>query len=200
MGPHDHPLEFGLDKDIDEAAGAVQAAINAAAPSLPKNMPGPPIYVKANPNGFPMIAIGLTSDVLRHPGHLQFADTVCRAKLSQIEGVAQVFLSGAAQASCSHPGQSPRSSRTWAFDREMQRRPAARRRPTCPRARLPTANHAVTLAANDQLYRRPPTIRTSSSTWKTAPRSSCAMWQTFSTAPLTLTRRLVQRRTGALML
>src|SRR5208282_2143528 len=41
-------MEFGLDKDIDEAAGAVQAAINAAGPSLPSTLPTAPTFFKAN--------------------------------------------------------------------------------------------------------------------------------------------------------
>jgi multidrug efflux pump subunit AcrB len=42
-------IQFDLTKDIDAAAGEVQAAINAAAPNLPKDLPNPPYYVKANP-------------------------------------------------------------------------------------------------------------------------------------------------------
>ena len=90
-------LEFSLSKDIDAAATEVQAAIDTASTNLPKGMPGPPIYVKANPNGFPIIAIALTSDVVAAPDVYQYADTVLAGKLSQIEGVAQVHISGAAR-------------------------------------------------------------------------------------------------------
>ena len=90
-------MNSSLDKDIDAAATEVQAAIDTASADLPKGMPGPPIYVKANPNGFPIIAIALTSDVVAAPDVYQYADTVLAGKLSQIEGVAQVRISGAAR-------------------------------------------------------------------------------------------------------
>ena len=37
-------LQFDLDRNIDAAAQDVQAAINAAGGSLPKNLPNPPTY------------------------------------------------------------------------------------------------------------------------------------------------------------
>ena len=87
-------LEFGLDKDLDEAAEAVQAAINAAAPLLPKNLPQPPTYAKANSNGFPIVALALTSDAYDAPAIFDYADTVLAQKLSQIDGIAAIFIGG----------------------------------------------------------------------------------------------------------
>ena len=89
-------LEFSLDTDIDALATAVQAAIiNEASTALPSSMPGPPIYVKANPNGFPIVVIALTLDVVAAPELYQYADTVLAGKLSQIDGVANA-INGAA--------------------------------------------------------------------------------------------------------
>ena len=48
-------VQFQLDKSIDAAAGAVQAAINAAGPSLPKDLPQPPGYWKVKPSGWAVI-------------------------------------------------------------------------------------------------------------------------------------------------
>ena len=45
-------LQFDLDRDIDGAAQDVQAAINAAGSSLPRNLPYPPTYSKVNPADF----------------------------------------------------------------------------------------------------------------------------------------------------
>jgi multidrug efflux pump len=42
-------LQFALDRDIDSASQDVQAAINAANSTLPKNLPYPPVYSKVNP-------------------------------------------------------------------------------------------------------------------------------------------------------
>ncbi len=40
-------LQFDLNRDIEGAAQDVQTQINAAAGSLPKNMPNPPIYTRS---------------------------------------------------------------------------------------------------------------------------------------------------------
>jgi multidrug efflux pump len=45
-------LQFDLNRNIDAAAQDVQTAINAAASQLPKTLPNPPIYEKANPSDF----------------------------------------------------------------------------------------------------------------------------------------------------
>jgi len=88
-------MEFNLDKDIDAAATAVQSAINAAEPNLPKDLPLPPGYWKSNPAGAPVIALAMTSDIL-DPGEVyDAADSVVGEKLSQLPGVARVFISGA---------------------------------------------------------------------------------------------------------
>src|SRR5207244_8354630 len=42
-------LQFVLSLDIDVAEQQVQAAINAAATFLPRDLPNPPIYSKINP-------------------------------------------------------------------------------------------------------------------------------------------------------
>src|SRR3954467_9003688 len=42
-------LQFNLELNIDVAEQEVQAAINAATPSLPKDLPNPPVYSKSNP-------------------------------------------------------------------------------------------------------------------------------------------------------
>ena len=46
-------IEFDLDKNIDAAATAVQSAINAAGPNLPKDLPLPPGYWKNEPGRGP---------------------------------------------------------------------------------------------------------------------------------------------------
>jgi multidrug efflux pump subunit AcrB len=42
-------LQFDLNRDIDGAAQDVQSAINAAASTLPRNLPYPPLYSKVKP-------------------------------------------------------------------------------------------------------------------------------------------------------
>lgn len=88
-------VQFQLDKSIDSAAGAVQAAINAAGPSLPKDLPQPPVYWKVNPSGWAVIVLSLTSEVLDPSDVYDIADTVVAEQISQVPGVAKVVVSGA---------------------------------------------------------------------------------------------------------
>jgi multidrug efflux pump len=89
-------LQFGLDRDINGAARDVQAAINAAAADLPSNLRTNPTYKKVNPADAPILVLALTSDVLRRGDIYDAASTVLAQKLSQIEGVGEVTVSGSA--------------------------------------------------------------------------------------------------------
>jgi len=60
-------LQFDLDRDIDAAAQDVQSAINAAASTLPRNLPYPPVYAKVNPADTPIVTLTLRSQT-RHCG------------------------------------------------------------------------------------------------------------------------------------
>src|SRR5476651_1838780 len=46
-------LQFALDLNIDVAEQQVQAAINASATYLPRDLPNPPVYSKVNPADAP---------------------------------------------------------------------------------------------------------------------------------------------------
>ncbi|WP_159991625.1 efflux RND transporter permease subunit [Pelistega ratti] len=87
-------LEFDLDKDIDEAAQEVQAAINSARSLLPSGMKTPPTYEKLNPSSMPIMALAITSDAY-NPGQLyDFASSLLSQKIAQIEGVGSVTVGG----------------------------------------------------------------------------------------------------------
>jgi len=87
-------LQFDLSRDINSAARDVQAAINAAAGFLPTNLPRAPIYRKLNPADAPILALTLESDVVPHPQLYDIASSVFAQKLSQVQGVGQVFVGG----------------------------------------------------------------------------------------------------------
>src|SRR5262247_4811710 len=57
-------LQFALDLNIDVAQQDVQAAINAALPFLPDDLPNPPIYSKINPADAPILTLALTSKTI----------------------------------------------------------------------------------------------------------------------------------------
>jgi multidrug efflux pump len=89
-------LQFGLDRDINGAARDVQAAINAAQADLPTNLLSQPTYRKVNPADAPILIVALTSGTLTRGQMYDAASTVLQQDLSQIDGVGQVLISGAA--------------------------------------------------------------------------------------------------------
>jgi len=90
-------LQFDLNRNIDAAARDVQAAINAAASQLPPNLPSPPTYKKANPADSPVMLLAIRSDILPLSRLYDIADSIIAQKLSQIQGVGQVNIGGAAR-------------------------------------------------------------------------------------------------------
>jgi multidrug efflux pump len=97
LGSTNIVLQFDLSRNIDGAARDVQAAINAARSQLPANLPGNPTYRKVNPADAPILIIALTSDTITLPGMYDAADSILAQKLSQVEGVGQVFVGGGAK-------------------------------------------------------------------------------------------------------
>ena len=57
-------LQFSLEINLDVAEQEVQAAINAAATFLPRDLPTPPVYNKVNPADAPILTLALTSATL----------------------------------------------------------------------------------------------------------------------------------------
>src|SRR4030095_15362960 len=88
-------IQFELDRRVDDAAHDVQAAINAAATDLPVNLPNPPTYRKVTPADALILVLALTSGTVPQSQLFEFADSILGQKLSQIEGVSQVTISGA---------------------------------------------------------------------------------------------------------
>ena len=87
-------LQFTLELNIDVAEQQVQAAINAAAQLLPKDLPNPPVYNKVNPADAPILTLALTSDTLALSKVEDLADTTLAQKISQLPGVGLVSISG----------------------------------------------------------------------------------------------------------
>jgi multidrug efflux pump len=87
-------LQFSLNLSLDIAEQEVQAAINAAGNLLPSDLPAPPIYAKVNPADAPVLTLGVTSTTLPLTQLEDLADTRMAQKISQIEGVGLVSVSG----------------------------------------------------------------------------------------------------------
>ena len=88
-------IQFDLARDPDSAARDVQAAINASLSELPANLITRPGYEKANPSDSPIMILAMTSETLP-PGEVyNYANDVLAQKVSQVQGVGQVQVSGA---------------------------------------------------------------------------------------------------------
>ena len=89
-------LQFGLNRDINGAARDVQAAINAARADLPTSLRSNPTFWKVNPADAPVLILALTSQTLTRGQMYDAATNVLSQKLSQIDGIGQVIIGGAA--------------------------------------------------------------------------------------------------------
>ncbi len=87
-------LQFSLELNIDVAEQQVQAAINAAATFLPRDLPNPPVYNKINPADAPILTLALMSDSMPLSAVQDLADTRLAQKISQLSGVGLVSMSG----------------------------------------------------------------------------------------------------------
>jgi hydrophobe/amphiphile efflux-1 (HAE1) family protein len=87
-------VQFDLDRNIDAAAGDIQAAINAASGQLPKTLPGPPTYRKVNPSDSPILILSVQSDTMPLIEVDDWADNILSQQISQIAGVSQVSIGG----------------------------------------------------------------------------------------------------------
>jgi len=96
LGSTNITLQFDLGRNIDAAGRDVQAAINAARGDLPANLPNNPNYRKVNPADSPIMLLALTSSLIPRERMYDIASSILQQKLSQVEGVGQVFVWGGA--------------------------------------------------------------------------------------------------------
>lgn len=89
-------LQFDVSRGIDGAARDVQAAINASMADLPVNMPANPTYRKINPADAPILILTLTSKTKTRGQMYDYASNILQQRLSQVDGVGQVYVAGAA--------------------------------------------------------------------------------------------------------
>jgi multidrug efflux pump len=94
LGSASVSMQFDINRNIDAAARDVQASINAARSQLPSYLPQNPGYRKANPAEAPILILTLTSDVVPKAQIYDMADSILSQKISQIQGVGQVFVGG----------------------------------------------------------------------------------------------------------
>jgi len=87
-------LQFNLTLAMDVAEEEVQSAINASQSLLPSILPAPPIYSKTNPADAPVLTLAITSSSIPLSQVEDLVDTRLAPKISQLNGVGLVTISG----------------------------------------------------------------------------------------------------------
>jgi HAE1 family hydrophobic/amphiphilic exporter-1 len=143
-------IQFDLNRNIDGAANDIQAAINAASGQLPKNLPSPPTYRKVNPADSPVLLLGATSDSLPLIRVSDAVDAQLGQQISQIAGVAQVFIGGQ-QKPAIRIQVDPAKLVAKGLSLEDVRNQIAITTVDSPKGNIDGATRAYTIYANDQL-------------------------------------------------
>jgi multidrug efflux pump len=143
-------LQFDLSRDIDAAAQDVQAAINAAASTLPRNLPYPPVYSKVNPADAPILTIALTSDSYSTRQLSDLVDTQLAQKLSQVSGVGHVSVEGGVRPAVRIQADFVRLN-AYGLGLEDLRSAIATANVAGPKGALDGPQQSYTLSANDQI-------------------------------------------------
>jgi len=143
-------LQFELGRDIDAAAQDVQSAINAAAASLPRGLPYPPVYSKTNPADQPVLTLALASETISLRGLSDFADTILAPKLSEISGVGRVSVEGGIRPAVRVKLDIDRLA-SYKIGVEDVRNAIAAANVAAPKGSLDGLEQSYTIAANDQI-------------------------------------------------
>jgi multidrug efflux pump len=147
-------LQFVLEHPIDVAEQEVQAAINAAATFLPRDLPSPPIYSKVNPADTPIMTLALTSETLPLSRVQDLADTNLAQKISQLPGVGLVSISGG-QRPAVRVQADPTALASYGLSLEDLRAVLSQANVNQAKGNLEGPRQSFTIGANDQLLTGP---------------------------------------------
>lgn len=152
LGTTSITLQFALGKSIDTAAQEVQAAINAAAGRLPADMPSLPTWRKVNPADSPILVLSVVAPQMSLTELSDLVETRLARNLTQIDGVAEVFIAGQQRPAIriqASPERLAALGLTLADLREVARNASVNQ----AKGALVGERRMSTLAANDQLFR-----------------------------------------------
>ncbi len=148
-------VQFDLDRNIDGAAGDVQAAINAAAGQLPKDMPSPPGYWKSNPADAPILILAVNSRALPLVKVDEYAESILSQQISQITGVSQVIIGGR-QRPAIRVTVDPSRLAAMGMTLEDVRTMLAAATADAPKGSIDGPRRSYTIHANDQITQAAP--------------------------------------------
>jgi hydrophobe/amphiphile efflux-1 (HAE1) family protein len=152
LGQSSITVQFDLNRNIDAAAEDILSAINAAGGQLPKNLPSPPNYYKVNPSDSPILIMAVTSDEVPMITVDDYADNILSQQISQISGVAQVYIGGEQKRAVRvqvDPGRLAAMGMTLEDVRNMLVNATV----NAPKGSIDGARRTYTLYDNDQLTR-----------------------------------------------
>ena len=144
-------LQFIIEYQIDVAEQQVQAAINAAATFLPRDLPNPPVYSKVNPADTPVLTLALTSDTLPLQRVEDLADTNLAQKISQLPGVGLVSISGG-QRPAVRVQADPSALASYGLSLEDLRSVLGQANVDQAKGNLEGPRQSFTIGANDQIF------------------------------------------------
>ncbi|MCP3368016.1 efflux RND transporter permease subunit [Bradyrhizobium cajani] len=145
-------VQFELSRTVDSAAVDVLAAINAASPFLPPNIPYPPTIRKVNPAETPIMLIALTSDSLPLTTVDAYAENILLPKISQVPGVGLVGIGGQ-QKPAIRIRVNPQALAARGIGLEDVRNVIAGANVDLPKGTLNSPRVTYTLNTNDQLLK-----------------------------------------------
>lgn len=143
-------LQFNLTMGLDIAEQEVQAAINAATNFLPSDLPNPPTYSKINPADTPILTLALHSKTLPLTQIEDLADTRLAQKISQLDGVGLVSISGG-QRPAIRIQANPTALAAYGLTLEDIRTSISNANVNAPKGSFDGKSQAYTINANDQL-------------------------------------------------
>jgi hydrophobe/amphiphile efflux-1 (HAE1) family protein len=144
-------LQFDLNRNVDRAARDVQAAINASGNDLPINLPSPPTYRKINPADAPIMILAMTSEMMTAKDIYEVGDEIVGQKLSQVEGVSQVFVGGGAK-SAVRVQINPGALASTGLSLEEVRSLLQQVNVDSPKGSMQGESHTYMIGSNDQLF------------------------------------------------
>jgi HAE1 family hydrophobic/amphiphilic exporter-1 len=145
-------IQFDLSRDVNSAAEDVLAAINAASPYLPSNIPYPPTIRKVNPAETPILVLALTSDAMPLTTVDAYAENILVPKISQISGVGSVGIGGQ-QKPAIRVQVDPQALANRGISLEDVRNVLSQANVDMPKGTLNGPAQSYTLESNDQLLK-----------------------------------------------
>ncbi len=145
-------IQFDLNRNIDAAAGDIQAEINAASGQLPKDLPSSPTYWKINPSDSPILILSVQSDAVPLIEADDYADNILSQQISQISGVGQVYIGGE-QKRAIRVQVDPAKLAAMGLTLEDVRPALVNATVSAPKGTIDADRRAFTIYDNDQLTR-----------------------------------------------